>query len=111
VYDGQALPVSELRLLEQAGHGSGVDVMVLTDKHRLETILEYVVRGNQAQIGDPAFASELRDWIRFNEGDAVRTRDGLFSRSTGNPSVPRWLGRSLLRTLLTPKSENEKAAT
>jgi len=111
VYDGQALPVPELRLLEQAGHGSGVDVIVLTDKPRIETILEYVVRGNEAQIGDPAFVRELRDWIRFNEGDAVRTRDGLFSRSTGNPSVPRWLGRSLLRSLLTPKSENEKAAT
>jgi hypothetical protein len=40
----------------------------------------------------------------------VRAGDGLFSRTTGNPSVPRWLGTRLLGVLLTPKSENDKCA-
>jgi hypothetical protein len=111
VYDGATLPNAELRLLEEAGRGAGVDVILLTHKAQIETVLEYVVRGNVLQISDPAFVSELRDWIRFNESDAVRTRDGLFARCTGSPSVPPWLGRRLLRALLTAKSENEKAAT
>ena len=110
IYDGRALPMSELRLLEEAAHGDGVQVLVFTDKARVETVLEYVARGNAVQIGDAAFVNELRDWIRFNEADALRTRDGLFSPSTGNPAVPRWLGRLLVRGLLTAKSENDKSA-
>ena len=110
VYDGQAVSTSELRLLEEAGRADGVNVIVLTEKARMETVLEYVARGNTAQIGDPAFVQELTAWIRFNEADALHTRDGLFSRSTGNPAVPRWLGGLLLRSLFTPKSENDKCA-
>lgn len=53
---------------------------------------------------------ELKSWIRFNGADAVRTGDGLFSRATGNPAVPRWLGSLLLGAVLTPKSENDKCA-
>jgi hypothetical protein len=109
-YDGRALPLAELKLLEEAGRRDGVDVRLFTAKPQLETILEYVTRGNAAQVGDPAFVRELQTWIRFNETEAARLRDGLFSRSTGNPAVPRWLGQRLLRLLLTAKSENDKAA-
>jgi hypothetical protein len=111
VYDGKPLSTAEFRLLEQAGSASGVDVILITDRARLENVLEYVVRGNEALIGNPAFVSELRDWVRFNEADALRTRDGLFSGCTGNPSVPPWIGRRLLSLLLSARSENTKAAT
>jgi hypothetical protein len=111
VYDGQPLSTSELGLLEQAGAARGVNLIVITDRPRMETVLEYVVGGNEAQIGDEAFVSELRDWIRFNNADAARTRDGLFSACTGNPTVPRWVGRRLLGLVLSAKSENEKATT
>jgi hypothetical protein len=110
VYDGKPLSTAEFSLLEQAGSGGGVDVILITDRPRMETVLEYVARGNEAQIGDAAFVNELRDWIRFNRADAARMRDGLFSGCTGNPVVPRWVGRHLLSFLLNAKSENEKAA-
>lgn len=110
VYDGHAASISELRLLEKAACGDRVSVIVLTGKAPMETVLEYVARGNTAQLGDPAFVHELKAWVRFNENDALHTRDGLFSGSTGNPAVPRWLGRLLLGALLTPKSENDKCA-
>jgi len=29
--------------------------------------------------------------VRFNGADAVRTGDGLFSATTGNPAIPTWL--------------------
>jgi hypothetical protein len=109
-YDEHALSATELRVLEQAGSGSGVEIVVLTDKPRIETVLEYVACGNETLLTDKACLAELSDWIRFNDADAVRTRDGLLSRSTGNPRVPRWLGRGLLPLLVTAKSVNEKAA-
>lgn len=110
IYDGHSLAAKDLRALEDAAHGDSVHAIVLTATPEIEGVLEYVTRGNAVQIGDPAFVAELKAWIRFNETEAVRTGDGLFSRSTGNPAVPRWLGTRLLRTLLTPKSENDKYA-
>lgn len=37
----------------------------------------------------------LKTWIRFSDAEAVRTGDGLFSRCSGNPALPRWLGSPL----------------
>jgi hypothetical protein len=109
-YDGKPLANAELKLLEQAGTGNGVQVLMLTEKQAMENVLEYVMQGNAAQINDPAFIQELKSWIRFGDAEAVQTGDGLFSRSTGNPSVPRWLGSNLMSLFFTTKKENEKYA-
>jgi hypothetical protein len=110
IYDGQRLPRGELDLLERAARRPGVHAIFLTSPPEIETVLEYVARGNAAQIGNTAFLRELGAWVRFNEADAARTGDGLSSLSTGNPSSPPWLGRLLLRVQLTQKSENDKCA-
>src|SRR5450631_4662146 len=47
-------------------------------------------------------------WIRFSDAEAVAKRDGLFSRASGSPSVPRWLAAPLFKLLFTPKDDNEK---
>lgn len=94
-YDGQPLSAKEIELLETAGKGDGVRVMMLTERAEIETVLDYVVKGNTAQMNNPAFMGELKSWIRFNEQEATRTGDGLSGRTTGNPSIPRWLGNLL----------------
>jgi hypothetical protein len=109
-FDGKPVSPEELRMLEHAGTGDGVRVLLLTEKKALEKILEYVVEGNSAQMNDSAFVKELKTWIRFTAGEAVRTGDGLYSGSTGNPSIPRWLGSPLFGMFFTPKSENDKYA-
>jgi len=109
-FDGKPLSNGELRLLEHAGTGDGVRVLLFTGKDAMEKVLEYVVQGNTAQINNPAFVKELKAWIRFNGDEAVRTGDGLFSGLSGNPSLPRWLGSLLFGLLFTPKSENDKYA-
>ena len=109
-FDGIAISVDELRLLEQAGTGDGVQFILLSETTAIEKILEYVVAGNSAQIDDPAFVAELKAWIRFGKDEAVRTGDGLFSGSSGNASVPRWVGSRMFDMFYTAKSENEKYA-
>jgi hypothetical protein len=109
-FDGKPVSPEGLRMLEHAGTGDGVRVLLLTEKTALEMILEYVVAANTEQMNDPAFVEELKTWIRFNGTEAVRTGDGLFSATTGNPSVPRWLGGLLFGLFFTPKSENAKYA-
>jgi hypothetical protein len=51
---------------------------------------------------------ELKAWLRFSEADAVATMDGLFSRASGNPSLPSWLARPLLNFVFTESGENDK---
>ena len=109
-FDGRAISAEDLRLLEQAGTGDGVQLILLTEASAIEKMLEYVVAGNTAQIDDPAFVEELKSWIRFGKDEAVRARDGLFSGSSGNASVPRWIGSRMFDMFYTAKSENEKYA-
>ena len=109
-YDGQPVSTAQLRLLEQAGTGNGVQVILLPEKAAMERVLDHVVEANSAQMNDPAFVAELKHWIRFGSAEAVRTGDGLYSITTGNPSLPRWLGSALFSVLFTPKSENDKYA-
>lgn len=109
-YGGKPISTSELALLEKAGQGNGVRIILLTDRASMEKVLEYVVQGNTAQMNDRAFVAELKSWIRFSARDAVRTRDGLYAESSGNPPVPAWLGNLLFGLFFTPGSENDKYA-
>lgn len=109
-FDGKSLTNEELRLLETAGNGHGVRVLLLTEREIMEKVLEYVVQGNTMQINNPAFVRELEGWIRFSDGEAIRTGDGLSARVTGNPPAPRWLGRFLFRAFFRAKPENDKHA-
>jgi hypothetical protein len=70
-YDGKPVSSDELRLLEQAGSGKGVRIMLFSERPAMEKVLEYVVAGNGAQMRDPAFMKELKAWIRFSKDQAV----------------------------------------
>lgn len=107
-FDGKPLSVAELRQLEQAGAGQGVSIRLLTDKPTMEHVLEYVVAGNSQQMNDAAFLKELKQWIRFSDAEAVHAGDGLATRTTGNPSLPRWLASPLFGTFVSADSENDK---
>ena len=109
-YDGWPLRRDDLDLLELAGNLPGVRVLMLTDEAMREKVLEFVTQANTVQLADPALMAELKAWIRFSEAEAVASGDGLFARSTGNPSLPRWLGSPLFSLLVTPKGENDKYA-
>jgi hypothetical protein len=107
-FDGQPVAAPELRLLEEAGTGNGVRVLLLTQRPAMERVLEFVQSGNTAQIEDAAFVRELKLWIRFSHAEALQSGDGLFAGASGNPALPRWLGSRLMDLVYTSKSENER---
>jgi hypothetical protein len=109
-YDGQPIAADDLGLLERAGSGQGVRVVLLTAVPDMEKVLDYVVAANTAQMNDPAFVAELKTWIRFGNDEALRTGDGLFAGLAGNPAMPRWLGSRMMGLFFTLKSENERYA-
>jgi Nitroreductase family len=107
-YDGQPLTSEELKLLQRAGTSNGVRLLLLTERPAMERVLDHVVQGNTAQMADPVFVEELKQWIRFNGAEAVRTGDGLYSAASGNSDIPTWIGDLAFRWVFTPKSENDK---
>lgn len=109
-YDGKPLSVDEVKMLQHAGSSDHVRLLLMTDRPAMEQTLDYVIQGNTAQMNDPAFVKELKAWIRFNGGEAVRTRDGLYSAASGNPNIPSWIGDLAFGWVFTTTGENDKYA-
>lgn len=109
-YDGAAVSAAELDVLQRVGSGPQVRLVLLTGRPALEHVLGQIIGANSRQMADAGFVAELKTWVRFNASDAVLTRDGLFSPTSGNPAIPGWLGRLAFGMLFTPVSENDKIA-
>jgi hypothetical protein len=109
-YDGSALTVAEIAALNATVDGDEVALVVVTERPRIEQILDFVVTGNTAQMTDPAFMRELKHWVRFNARHAAETRDGLYAGSSGNPTLPRWIARPAFDLAVTAPRENARYA-
>jgi hypothetical protein len=110
-YDGTPLGALELEKLEKAGAGQNGRMVMLLSEAQKNAVIDYVTRGNVAQLSDRAFRDELVSWIRFNPGEAIRTGDGLSGRTSGQPALPTWLAKRIIRLVLTPKGQAETDAT
>lgn len=109
-YDGRRLGSADLEILAAAARTPGVNLILITDRRRIEQVLDLVVAGNSAQMADGAFLRELKHWMRFNPRQAIECGDGLFSAASGNPIVPTWLGRPLFDVAFRAGPENDKYA-
>ncbi len=100
-YDGKSIPQSQIQSL--LGLTTGDCSVVLAENDSMDAIVDLVRTGDLAQYADQAFLDELVYWLRFNKNEAQRTRDGLYSACSGNPSVPRFLGKLFLSPSSAPK--------
>ena len=91
-YDGRPVSARNLDLLATAATAPGVDLVVLTDRPRIDRLRELVTTGNSAPMADPAFVRELKAWLRFDPRAALRSGDGLYSVASGKSPLPDWLG-------------------
>lgn len=108
IYDGQPISPDDMDLLRSAAQQDGVSVLMFTSVEQREAVAEFVIAGNSAQMDDPAFVAELRDWLRFNPDTAVAMGDGLFAPCSGNPALPDWIGGRLFSSFFTKEAENAK---
>lgn len=106
-YDPRPVAATTLRALS-ASVGPEVDLSLITDRPRLNALTSLIVASDDVQVSDPAFRRELTDWIRFDAAEALARRDGLFSRSSGSPALPRWLGSRVFEMAFTAKGEADK---
>ncbi len=96
-YDGRLIPNDQYDAIQALLLEPGVMLKTAPTPEDMKVLDEYVREGNRIQYGDPAFLDELIFWLRFNKKEALKTMDGLYSRCSGNPEVPRWLGKSFVQ--------------
>ncbi|MCB9600967.1 MAG: nitroreductase family protein [Sandaracinus sp.] len=93
-----ASPIDEATRARLAAAAAIEDVALRwIEAAELSAVTESLAEATRAQARDAAFLQELREWIRFSPVSALRTRDGLASEATGNPSAPEWIGRRVFR--------------
>jgi hypothetical protein len=107
-YDGTPVSVADLGKLEEAGHGDGVSLLILSGSDKREQVAEYVAAGNTAQYANSEWVKELRAWIRFSSREAIQAGDGLYGPVMGSPDVPRWMGELYMRFGFSSVSQNRK---
>jgi hypothetical protein len=109
-YDAKPVSTADFSSLIAASAMPGVDLILTTDRPRMDRVRDLVVAGNSVQLADAAFMRELKAWLRFSPQRAMQTGDGLFSATTGNPVLPEWLGPLILDLVLKAPADNEKYA-
>jgi nitroreductase len=109
-YSGKSVSAADLATLSSAAAMTGVDLVIISDRPKLNQVRDLVLAGNSAQMADVAFVRELKAWLRFSPAYARQTGDGLFSAASGNPALPEWLGPMMFDLTFKAKTENEKYA-
>lgn len=67
----------DLRLLEAAVRGDGAEVTLVTDPALIGRVLDLILDAKAAQGADPAFASALKSWLRFDARAGIEAGDGF----------------------------------
>ncbi len=110
-FDGKPVPIDDLKALETVATGGKTNLTLLASPEDIGRFAQLIADATVSQMQDSAFVTELKDWIRFSYGQALDTRDGLFSLCSGNPALPGPVGRVLLGFVATAASESQRYET
>ena len=72
-----------------------------------DTIIKYILKGNEIQMNDAAFKNELLSWMRFNKKQVTETQNGLSYLVFGNPPLPGIFARPIVRLFLKSNMQNK----
>lgn len=92
-YDGRPIKPADFERLNSLPMETGVSLRFLNNPAEMDLAASFVNQGTLLQYTDKSFVNELIAWLRFNKKEALASRDGLYSRCSGNPDVPRFIGK------------------
>jgi hypothetical protein len=100
IYDGTALTDADRATLT-----AEPTLRLIEDSPTRTALRNLTVAAYGVQMSDAAYRAELKSWLRFSQGAAIETQDGLFSGCSGSPALPQMLGESLFGVLVTAKGQ------
>ena len=93
LYDGRIVSAVDFRTVDKLDMADGVGIHMVSSLRQKGAVIDCVAAGNARQYSDQRFDNELLQWLRFNKPEALRSLDGLYTRCSGRPEVPRWIGK------------------
>jgi nitroreductase len=109
VYTADEIPDEVLLMLFGITVEKNVEVSIITDQETIKTLADFTEEAALQQYSDPAFKQELLKWMRFNDRQAIQTKDGLRSASVGSPSVAPGVGKFMFEHFVSPRKEAIRA--
>ncbi|MCF8233864.1 MAG: hypothetical protein K9G67_02365 [Bacteroidales bacterium] len=107
-YRTEKLPQNDLDELVKTSDTKDVVIRPFVTDEDIRSLLPYIVEGSDNQFKNKAFVNELVSWIRFSEKEVLKKGDGIWGASMGFPSVPRWLGKFIMKKIVSAKSEAKR---
>ncbi len=107
-FDGKPLSPADLDALTAAAAGGKTFLSLLTSPDDITGFAKLIADATMAQMQDSSYVAELKHGIRFSYGQALATRDGLFSLCSGSPALPGPIGRLLFSFVATAASESQR---
>jgi hypothetical protein len=108
LYENKLIPVEDIEKLKTTISEEGVTIQFYTEPNEIQKFSPFIAEANAMQMGNPKFKSELIQWMRFSEKEAMQKGDGLYTACSGVPSMGRVLGRFVLKNFVTAKSEEKR---
>jgi hypothetical protein len=108
VYKNREIPDETIRYLENIVIQPNTHIyFAKIGESFADSLIQYILRGNEIQMNDDNFKEELILWMRFNKGEIRRTQDGLAYNAMGFPAIPRFMGKPIVSGYLKPNKQNE----
>lgn len=108
IYNAKIIPTDRIDQLKQLNITHPVAIYFYQNgEQEFSKLSDFIYEGNEILFRNQAFKEELLDWIRFNPKDVQKNKDGLAYNVLGSPSLPKWLGKTIVRSFLKPKSQNK----
>jgi hypothetical protein len=98
LYNMKFVPEQDRAVLMERGTLGAAQALLVNDGDEVKKLQALVMEGDRQQYSDAAYIDELVESLRFNEREALESRDGLFSACSGNPKVPRFIGKLFVNT-------------
>ncbi len=108
VYTGESVDSGVVANLQELTREDNIGIYAFQNgEFHFQTIKAAILEGNAIQMSDAEFKKELLAWIRFNQSEVNRLQNGLTYKVMGAPPMPRFFGKAIVKSFLTPKKQNK----
>lgn len=94
--------------LRDAIASSNVRLYFIQGKEAFELLSPYLAEANRVQTAGNAYRNELIQWMRFSRSEAIQKSDGLYTASSGLPTIGRTFGGWLIKQIITTANEEKR---
>ncbi|WP_212744203.1 Acg family FMN-binding oxidoreductase [Maribacter sp. ACAM166] len=108
IYNGWIVSENLLDQLKSISQEENINAhYFIKGSNHFSIIKNYIKKGNTVQMNDDGFKNELLSWMRFNKSHVKNTNNGLTYKVMGSPSTPKFMGRAIVKSFLTPEKQNK----